>query len=200
MAEANPECTKKSLRATYLEKRRALPTEEWDALNNKLFAQIRTMPWDAYQARTIHIFLPIRKFGEPDTNRIIPIVTERSNQKLRWVLSRTDPTTGELYHFEWNENTVIRENAWGIPEPLGGYRVAEEEIDLIFVPLLAFDERGHRVGYGKGYYDRFLAKCRPDARAVGLALFPPVPAIVDVFAADIPLHACVTPDRLYTFQ
>ena len=149
------------MRTLYLEKRRALPNSEWEVLNTGLLTQLRQMDWPS--ASTAHIFLPIRKFGEPDTYRIVPVVNEAIGRPLRWAISRTDPKTGDLYHFVLDRNTPVRENNWGIPEPLGGYRVEEQEMDLVFVPLLAFDQLGHRVGYGKGYYDRFLGKCRPDA-------------------------------------
>ncbi len=72
-------------------------------------------------------------------------------------------------------------------------------IDWVLVPLLAFDRRGHRVGYGKGFYDRFLAGCRSDARKIGLSLFAPVVAIDDIGSQDVALDAVVTPDRVWTF-
>lgn len=189
--------TKKLIRAQYLEKRRALPHGEWELLNTQLADQLRTLKLP--EVRTAHVFLPIKKFGEPDTLRLVSVVNEMAPQRPRWVISRSNTGAPEMYHFVWDENTVIRENQWGIPEPLGGYRVEEEEIDLVFIPLLAFDRQGHRVGYGKGYYDRFLAKCRPDVFKLGISLFAPVPRIADTLASDIPLDACLTPQRIYNF-
>jgi len=77
--------------------------------------------------------------------------------------------------------------------------VSESEIDLIFVPLLAFDETGNRVGYGKGFYDKFLTKCRPDAIKVGLSYFEAIDRISDSEQFDIPLNYCITPQRIYEF-
>ena len=71
--------------------------------------------------------------------------------------------------------------------------------DLIIVPLLAVDAQGHRVGYGKGFYDRFLSKCRPDCLKVGLNYFEPDERIVDVGEHDIKLDACVTPTEVFCF-
>ena len=70
---------------------------------------------------------------------------------------------------------------------------------MVLVPLLAFDKLGHRVGYGKGYYDRFLAKCPPNCLRIGLSLFDPVERIDDVVPTDIRLNSCLTPVHTYVF-
>ena len=75
-----------------------------------------------------------------------------------------------------------------------------EKIDLVLVPLLAFDKRGHRVGYGKGYYDRLLSQVRHDCRKIGLSLFQPVDVIDDIAASDIELDECVTPEGVVAFK
>jgi 5-formyltetrahydrofolate cyclo-ligase len=73
------------------------------------------------------------------------------------------------------------------------------EIDLVLVPLLTFDKRGHRVGYGKGYYDKFLARCNPYVIKIGLNFYDPVDEISDINAFDIPLDFCVTHHEIYAF-
>lgn len=88
---------------------------------------------------------------------------------------------------------------WQIHEPSHNETIASNEIDLVIVPLLAFDERGYRVGYGRGFYDRFLAQCRPDAQKIGLSYFPPVERIDDVNEFDIKLDSCVTPGKVWRF-
>ena len=70
---------------------------------------------------------------------------------------------------------------------------------MVLVPLLCFDESGHRVGYGKGFYDRFLTKCRPDTQKVGLSYFPPVKEITDADSFDIRLDLCLTPEKVWRF-
>ena len=87
----------------------------------------------------------------------------------------------------------------GIPEPVSGIAILPEILDVVFVPLLAYDEKGHRIGYGKGFYDRFLKKCRPDTIFVGLSFFGPEPQI-DFEATDVPLHYCVTPEGILDFS
>ena len=79
-----------------------------------------------------------------------------------------------------------------------GAVVDETQIDLIFLPLLAFDHAGFRIGYGKGFYDTFLPKCRKDVVKVGLSLFDPVPRL-PAEDHDVPMDYCFTPERLYQF-
>jgi 5-formyltetrahydrofolate cyclo-ligase len=55
------------------------------------------------------------------------------------------------------------------------------------------------VGYGKGFYDRFLSDCRPHCIKIGLSFFEPEIDIVDVLESDIKLDYCVTPESVFTF-
>ncbi|HMP93015.1 MAG TPA: 5-formyltetrahydrofolate cyclo-ligase [Phnomibacter sp.] len=89
--------------------------------------------------------------------------------------------------------------AFGIEELEHADVLLPATIDLVLVPLLAFDTYGHRVGYGKGFYDRYLATCRPDTLSLGLSWFGPVDEIEDVHLHDIPLKYCATPSQLYAF-
>lgn len=196
MSNIEEENTKKALRTRYLHQRRTLDQHTAQQLNLGLLEQIKKL--DLQAVRTAHIFLPIIRQAEPDTELISQWLKEHY-PAIRWVICKTERSTSSLYHFVWDEQTVIQENSWGIREPLGGIRVDEQEIDLIFVPLLVFDQQGFRVGYGKGYYDRFLAKCRPDALKVGLSLFEPVADIVDIDQYDIALDLGITPHQTIHF-
>jgi len=95
--------------------------------------------------------------------------------------------------------TQFQTNTWGIIEPLGQNTIDETAIDLVLVPLICFDETGHRVGYGKGFYDRTLARCRKDCIKVGLSFFGPVEEIEGVDANDVRLDYCVTDDSVFQF-
>lgn len=97
------------------------------------------------------------------------------------------------------EATVLVKNKQQIPEPLYGETVDPKLIDAIIIPLLAFDQQGHRVGYGGGFYDRFLEKCRPDVLKIGVSLFPPVAKILDTHHQDVCLTHCITPEKIYDF-
>ena len=98
-----------------------------------------------------------------------------------------------------DEETIYTTNELGITEPKTGAVVLPEQIDMVLVPLLVFDLSGYRVGYGKGYYDRFLEKCREDCLLVGLSYFEPIENISDTHEFDIPLTLGITPTSVYEF-
>jgi len=95
--------------------------------------------------------------------------------------------------------TTWQKNKYGINEPSNGPYLSALNIHVVIVPLLAFDKAGHRVGYGKGYYDRFLSKVSPQTITIGLSWFAPVDEITGITVYDIPLNYCVTPYQLYAF-
>ena len=147
---------------------------------------------------TIHVFLPILKNCEINTWLIIQKIWQEYPE-VKVAVPVTNFQTEELEHYLLTPETKIEESSWGIPEPVNAIPVAETEIDMVLMPLIAFDLQGHRVGYGKGYYDRFLQKCRPNVIKVGLSLFPPVDLISDVHEGDMPLNYCLTPEEQYRF-
>ena len=75
-----------------------------------------------------------------------------------------------------------------------------KKIDIIFIPLSIFDLSGHRVGYGKGYYDRFLKSLNSNTVKIGLSLFEPVEEIIDINNDDVSMDICVTPNSIYDFK
>ncbi len=72
-------------------------------------------------------------------------------------------------------------------------------IDVVFIPLLSFDYKGNRVGYGKGYYDRFLLNCKEECLKIGLSFFEEEQCVFDVEDTDISLDFCVTPKQVYQY-
>ena len=98
-----------------------------------------------------------------------------------------------------DEETEYAMTHRGISEPQQGDILLPEELDAVFVPLLAYDVRGYRVGYGKGFYDKYLKLCRPDVIKIGFSYFAPEPLISDVHEFDIPLNFAITPERIYEF-
>ena len=101
---------------------------------------------------------------------------------------------------EMVQSTDFANSDWGIPEPVGGLVIEPVKFDIILLPLLAFDLKGNRVGYGKGFYDRYLALCRPDCLKIGISLFDPVDLIDEVESHDIPLYIAICPAKLYDFR
>lgn len=187
--------TKAELRKIYLGKRAGLSEREREGMSEAIADHVFA-EFDFRSLGVVHCFIPIAKFGEIDT----AIIFERvwgHYPTVRTVAPRVSDATGELEHFRITRETNLVTNAWGIREPAGGERADPHEIDLVLVPLLCFDERGYRVGYGKGYYDRFLRECRADCVKAGLSYFPPVREIEDVHVGDVALDRFVTPEGIF---
>lgn len=72
--------------------------------------------------------------------------------------------------------------------------------EVVFIPLLAYDKNGNRIGYGKGFYDRFLDKCSTETIKIGLSFFDQEQHIIDVSENDVKLNYCVTPKKIYCYN
>ena len=185
---------KKTLRALYRQKRATIPPEQQPQLSQQIAEQTLRLPiWDK---RVFHSFLSIPSFGEVDTEPLIRLLQERGKTL---VVSRTVMETVRMEHFRYDPSQIQANNKWHIPEPQGGIPVKSEEIEVVFVPLLAYDTKGNRIGYGKGFYDNFLAECKSETLKVGLSFFPAEPLIEDVREDDIPLDYVVTPEEVFKF-
>jgi 5-formyltetrahydrofolate cyclo-ligase len=134
--------------------------------------------------------------GEVETGAIFKRIWN-DHPEVKTFAPRVNSTTGEIDALPFREDSPLTLSKWGIPEPSDGEPAQPEEMDIVLVPLLCFDAGGHRVGYGKGYYDRFLAKCRPGCVKLGLSFFPPVDKIDDTFAGDVRLDRFITPDGVF---
>lgn len=193
---------KAELREQFLAKRRALSEQAVNEASQQICQRLfeNVIYAAPCLAKAVHVFLPIRRQNEVNTWPIIQHLW-RDPLTPRVIVSVSKRATNQLTHYPLTPSTHLVENHWGIPEPadLSPTAVNSESLDVVLVPLLAFDRRGHRVGYGRGYYDRFLAECRPDCYKVGLSTFEPVAQIVDVEPTDVRLDACVTPAQTYRF-
>ena len=187
--------TKVELRKVFLQKRLSLSEAESHKLSRQICEQF-FFNFDVSFISVIHLYLPIEKNKEPDTWLILDRI-RREFPNIRISVPRVRDNQLENIFFEGLHQ--LEENSWGIPEPKQGVPTPTEKIDLVIIPLLSFDKMGQRVGYGKGFYDRFLKECRPDCKKVGLSFFEPVERISDSDENDIALTHCITPDRLYKF-
>ena len=186
--------TKHELRAKYKKLRSQLPAEEVDARSLAIANNVLTLPiWDS---ENFHIFLPIKKQNEVDTEYLLSVLQGKDKNVI---VSRSDFATLEMTHFLLTDNTKIIINAYGIPEPEGGISIQPEQLDVVFVPLLCFDQQGNRLGYGKGFYDRFLSQCRPDCMKIGLSLFLEETQGITADPHDVVLNCCVTADKVFYF-
>lgn len=182
---------KAELRTLYIEKREELDEDERDSLSSRLM-ELLYSKLQFPEIGTLHIFLAIDRFNEIDTwGLIYRIWAEQAHVQI--CAPRIDRERDVLLSVPLERNSQIEENTWGVPEPVGSTIVDPKEIDVVIVPLLCADQLGYRVGYGKGYYDRFLATCRPDCKKIGLSFFPPIERITDVNEFDVRIDELIYP-------
>ncbi|RNL88760.1 5-formyltetrahydrofolate cyclo-ligase [Sinomicrobium pectinilyticum] len=186
---------KKELRIKYKGLRRQVTDAAAEEKSLGIANKILSLP--IWKGTYYHIFLPIEKHREIDTSFILSILQGKDKEI---VIPKSNFEDGSMIHYLLTDNTVMKKNVYDIPEPVDGLEVPPAKIDVVFVPLLAFDAKGHRVGYGKGFYDRFLSLCRKDTIKVGLSFFEAEEYITEVLESDIRLDYCVTPENIYAFS
>lgn len=185
--------TKAELRSKYKKLRLQLSEQEVEEKSMAVANQLLQL--DIWKYKYYHVFLPIKKQNEVDTEFLLHILQGKDKHV---VISKSNFSDTSMEHFLLTDQTKIITNEWGIPEPVDGIPIAVEKIDVVFVPLLAFDKKGNRVGYGKGFYDRFLAKAGP-VISIGLSFFEAEEQIKNVDKRDFSLDYCTLPDKTYNF-
>ena len=181
------------LRSHYKKKRLSLTKQEVDHLSQRVCEQLDKL--SIWRLKHYHIFISISKYNELDTSSIINKL--KSEKKIIIVPKISN---NELVHVAIDDETEFSLNEYGIKEPNDGNHFIIENLDIIFIPLLAFDIEGHRVGYGKGYYDRFLKLTNNSTLKIGLSFFDPINKILDIDDNDVKLDYCVTPKQVHKFN
>lgn len=185
---------KTTLRQKYKAQRKQLSEEKLEEMSLAIANKVLQLP--IWERTYFHVFLPITEQNEVNTEFILHALAGKDREII---VSKADFETRTMTHFLLTDNTKIKKNEYNIPEPVDGIEVPSHKIDIVFVPLLAYDKKGNRVGYGKGFYDKFLAECKPDIIKIGLSFFEPEEIIADVFEADVQLNYCVTPNSIHSF-
>ncbi|MFI0490603.1 5-formyltetrahydrofolate cyclo-ligase [Flavobacterium sp.] len=185
---------KKELRQKYKAFRNQLSENDLEEMSLAIANEVLTLP--IWEKTYFHIFLPITEHKEVNTEFILHLLSGKDKEII---ISKSDFETRNMTHFLLTDNTKIKKNEYNIPEPIDGLEVPTSKIEVVFVPLLAFDKAGHRAGYGKGFYDKFLTECKPETIKIGLSFFEAETIIEDVFENDVKLDYCVTPNTVYRF-
>lgn len=185
---------KKELRTKYKSLRQQLTFDE--IMNESLLIANHCIDLPIWDKTYFHLFLPIEKQKEINTEFILQILAGRDKEI---VISKSNFEDLSMTHYLLTDNTKIKVNTYGIPEPEDGIEVPANKIDVVFVPLLAYDKKGNRVGYGKGFYDIFLSHCKPETIKIGLSYFDPEEIITNVLETDIKLDYCITPFGILKF-
>lgn len=186
---------KKELRTKYKNARKQIPPgrlqEISELICEHLFRAINL------ENKTISLFLPIERQHEINTYLIWQ---KAKSLDVKIAIPKANLETFELKHFLFENEHQLEISALGIPEPKNGKIIAADRLDYVFVPLLASDKKGHRVGYGKGFYDRLLKKCAPTCKFIGLNQFEEFEEIDDLLPTDTHLDAIITPKGLHWFE
>lgn len=185
---------KSQIRKRYKKLRKEL--SETEVMDKSLLIANRCLELPIWEKQIFHLFLSLEDQNEVDTALILTLLQGKDKEVV--VPKIIDPE--QLQHILLTDQTPFQKNSLGIPEPVSGIQIEPSKIDVVFVPLLAFDNKGNRIGYGKGYYDRFLARCKPECIKIGLSFYEAEQDSFPMEATDIPLDYCVTPEQLYRFS
>jgi 5-formyltetrahydrofolate cyclo-ligase len=187
---------KQAIRKMYRDKRMQLTEAEQSRMSDLMLIHFQKLDIDI--PALIMTYSPLAKTKEFNVELITDYCYFKNPaQVLFYPVVHED--SGSMSCVVVNDFTQFAPNKYGIDEPIDGLDMFPEEIDLVLIPLLAFDRKGHRVGYGKGYYDRFLRTCRKDVVKIGFSYFDPVEKIEDASRYDVRLNYCITPNDIYRF-
>lgn len=188
--------TKKLLRQHFLQQRGMLDMPSQHAMLAQMVDNFQLIPFEA--GKWLLSYIPIEKKREVPASFF-----EETLRAIHATFGICYPSanfeSGKMQAFQDNDNLVLDEVDFGLIQPTKGDLVSPTDIDVILVPLLSFDKKGHRLGYGKGFYDRFFSQCKPGVLKIGLSWFAPLEEIPEINPQDVPLSYCVTPQALYVF-
>ena len=180
------------LRKSFKKQRSLLSVNEVKELNTRIFENLLELNiWDK---SFYHLYLSNEINNEVETDEIVNLLFMKNKRVFVPKILGKD-----LLNIEIDNNTNYFLNQLGIREPISSNQKDASLLEVIFVPLLIFDKLGHRVGYGGGYYDKFLENIKEDVLKIGLSLFDPIDEIQDIEKHDISMDYIITPKRVYDF-
>jgi 5-formyltetrahydrofolate cyclo-ligase len=159
--------TKQEFRKTYLAKREKLSESEYERLCRMIIGNLFNSGKLA-AVTTLHTYLAVVERREPDTWPMLDRLKKESPH-IRIVVPKM--AGEELEHYYYEGLHQLEQNQFGIFEPTHGTTTDLDRLDVVIVPLLVADKQGNRLGYGRGFYDRFLSQCAPSCKKIGLSLF-----------------------------
>lgn len=178
---------KKALRRAIGEKKRSLTVEQIAAASAQLTEKFLAHP--AYRAaRSLYCYLSYNQEVRTET-----ILTQALRDGKRVAVPKV---YGDEMKFLWLDNlSAVAPGAYGIPEPVADEPVADDPTALVLMPGLAFDREGHRMGYGGGFYDKYLS-AHPGHPTLALCYAFQLLPHVDTEAHDIPVDDVIWSDLI----
>ncbi len=187
---------KKEARKIYKQKRNEISPVQREKWNDLLLIQFQKISLPFIDV--VFSYKAMEEYSEIDTTNIIRYLGfSNPDLKNAYPVCNFNNYTMKAVVAGSDDDFIV--NRFGTLEPSGNTVLNAADIDLVLVPLLCFDKNGYRVGYGKGFYDKFLAGCRAGALKIGLSYFEAIDTITDRNEFDVPLDYCVTPERVYRF-
>ena len=163
----------------------------WPAIHTRLASKEEPPKLD-----NIFIDVGCKTKKEVDTSNFFEILHSDSKNIIYPKINfETNTMNGLLF----TNKTKFETNKYDIQEPSDNIIFNPKMIELVFIPLLSFDIEGNRVGYGSGFYDRFLKECKSDILKIGLSFFEPEIKIEDTNSSDVKLNFCITPQKIFSF-
>jgi 5-formyltetrahydrofolate cyclo-ligase len=189
---------KEDIRKIYKEKRATISPQLKVKLDDLLLIQFQRLAIDI--PSLIMTYSPIKNLNEFDPQTITDYCYFKNpGQQLFYPVMVEGKKHPQIISVIVDDETIFKTNKFGIEEPVEGIDMFPTEIDMVIVPLLCFDKKGNRVGYGKGYYDRFLKQCRKDCIKIGFSYFDPIERVDDINKYDVKLDYAITTDSIYQF-
>jgi len=185
---------KSEIRKIYFEKRKNLSQDEVFFLSERIFENFINF-FKPVSNQKVHIFIPIEKFKEINTQIFIDYFLSRNIKVFVPKIVNTKLISVEIF-----SDTQFETNNWGISEPVSNEDSEVLDFDFVITPLLYCDFKGNRVGYGKGFYDQFFENISNISKKIGVNYFNPDNIIDDVWENDIPLDYLVTATDVLSFS
>ena len=192
---------KSEIREKALAERKSWTQEKFNLKNSELLNQIKAFMQPLPRNLMLMSFQSMEHTREVMTSPMHSLlINEPYFHQL--IFPKVEKNTSQLIPFLTDKKSKFEKSEWGILEPMEetAVRLNPKDVDIIFIPLLALDTNGHRVGYGKGFYDRFLASTKPDVIKIGLSLEEPIEPIEDINPFDMGLDFAITPKSVYRFR
>ncbi|MBC7851406.1 MAG: 5-formyltetrahydrofolate cyclo-ligase [Chitinophagaceae bacterium] len=186
---------KKTIRETYLEQRLKLADDALLDYNARIIDKFNS--FSLPQTDYLLSYYPLAAKNEFDVSQCEVIMKQQFPLVTIGWPRLADGLVMEAFQIQ--TDGLYAKNRYNILEPINGEWIPPELINVVFVPLVAFDKKGYRVGYGKGFYDRFLLRCKQNVLKIGFSFFEPLDEIRDIDEFDVPLNFCITPSRIYEF-
>lgn len=181
---------KEKIRKALLQERENIPEEYFRWASDKIIASLLQLQ-EIQSAEVIHIYVSMNARREVNTHGIIKKMLA-SGKKV--VVPVTNFENGTLKHVQLMDFDDLKANEWGVLEPVSELEVDVEEIEVVVVPMVGGDEQCNRMGYGKGFYDRFLQKV--EYPKIGLLFEKTLRKVIPTEKFDIPLDKLITEERV----